>query len=372
MAGLIGLGLHGLKTIKDLPGLELRPLNVLIGANGAGKSNLLSFFRLLHAMSLGELQFFVARHGGANALFHDGAAVTPEMSALLEIGSEQGAVDYEMRLAHAAPDTLIFADERLRFRPRMSTHTINGADWRSLGVGQREARVCSAGETGEDEQARTVCALLRGCRTYQFHNTSETARVRQRWDVADSHDLKEDGANLAPFLLRLREGAPRAYRRIVETVRQVVPFFADFVLEPTNGHLLLQWRERGTDVVFGAHQAPDGALRTMALIALLLQPAKDVPAIVLVDEPELGLHPYAISLVAGLLKSASVHKQVIVATQSPTFLNYFEPEDVVVVNRRGRESEFVRLSAGPLEEWLEEYSLAELWEKNVLGGRPHG
>jgi predicted ATPase len=369
MNRLTRLKLSGWKTIKDLPELTLRPLNVLIGANGAGKSNLISFFRLLNWMtpSPGGLQVYVSKYGGANALLHDGAAATPQIKAALELETERGINNYEMRLVHAAPDTLIFADERYRFSPHDAP---TGAEWRSLGAGQREARLVEAAEAG-DPTARVIRHLLRQCVVYQFHNTSETARIRQRWNETDNGFLKEDAANLAPFLLRLRESAPLAYRRIVETVRQVMPFFADFVLDPTSGSVLLQWRERDTDLVFGAHQASDGTLRTIALIALLLQPADQIPAVVILDEPELGLHPFAIKVVAGLVKSISIHKQVILATQSTTFIDHFEAEDIIVVNRRGRESALARLDSEALSDWLDEYSLAELWEKNVLGGRPH-
>jgi predicted ATPase len=182
--------------------------------------------------------------------------------------------------------------------------------------------------------------------------------------------LKEDAANLAPFLLRLRNDEPRYYRRITETIRLMLPFFADFELEPEHGKLLLRWRERDSDVVFSAAQAADGMLRAMALVSLLLQPESDLPNVLILDEPELGLHPYAVSIVAGLLRSASIQVQVVLATQSVTLINHFEPEEVVVVDRRDRESTFRRLDAKSLGEWLEEYSLAELWEKNVLGGRP--
>ena len=132
----------------------------------------------------------------------------------------------------------------------------------------------------------------------------------------------------------------------------------------------MKWRERGSDLEFGAHQASDGTLRTIALISLLLQPERDLPSVLILDEPELGLHPFAIDIVAGLLKSASLSAQVFVATQSMSLLNYFEPEDVIVVDRIGRESKFRRLNSIELKDWLEDYSLAELLEKNVIGGNP--
>jgi predicted ATPase len=223
---------------------------------------------------------------------------------------------------------------------------------------------------GGDPTAKVIRHLLRQCVVHQFHNTSETARIRQRWNKEDKWFLKEDAANLAPFLLRLRESEPLAYRRIVETIRQIMPFFADFVLEPDNGAVLLQWQEQGSDMVFGAHQASDGSLRAMALIALLLQPTERIPDVVILDEPELGLHPYAINVVAGLLRSLSHHKQIILATQSMTLVDYFEPEEVITVDRHGRESVFTRQDPERLKDWLEDYSLGQLWEKNVLGGRP--
>lgn len=368
MNQLTKLELRGFKTIKTLDNLSLGRLNVLVGANGSGKSNFISFFRMMNWMlgASGNLQFFVGRSGGANALLHDGASVTPQIEARLEFETARGFNEYALRLFHAAPDTLIFADERYRFS---SNHYPTRAEWRTLGAGQREAKILEAAEAG-DQTAKTIRWLLRQCVVYQFHNTSETARIRQRWDVQDSQFLKEDGANLAPFLRRLSEQHPLAYRRIVETIRQVAPFFADFVLESINDTVLLQWREKNTDLVFGSHQASDGTLRAMGLIALLLQPVEEVPAVVILDEPELGLHPFAINVVAGLLKSLALHRQIILATQSMTLIDYFDPEDVVVVDRPDRASSFRRLDPQPLQDWLEEYSLAELWEKNVIGGRP--
>lgn len=371
MARLTRLELHGFKSIRHLAGLDLANLNVLIGANGAGKSNFISFFRMLSWLTAqpGNLQMFIQRYGGANSHLHKGAGVTPQMEATLTFDTDVGTNDYSLRLFHAAPDTLVFADEKYRFSRRV----LGGqADWRSLGSGHKESKLLDLAASTENaaRTAKVILSLMKQCVVYQFHNTSETARMRQRWDKEDNRFLKEDGANLASFLWRLREGQPEYYKRITETIRQVAPFFADFVLESQNGSLLLQWNERDSDIVFGAHQASDGMLRTIALIALLLQPAEDLPELIILDEPELGLHPYAINIVAGLIHAASKHAQVILATQSMPLVNYFEPEQVIVVDRKAGESEFHRLSNEKLVDWLKEYSLAELWEKNVIGGRP--
>ena len=147
-------------------------------------------------------------------------------------------------------------------------------------------------------------------------------------------------------------------------------FLSDFELEPRHQRLLLQWRERNTDEVFSVSQASDGMLRVVALVTLLLLPERKLPDVLILDEPELGLHPYAINVVGGLIRALSDKIQVIVATQSMPFIDCFEPSDLVVVDREERRTTFRRLNDEELEDWLEDYSLSELWEKNVLGGRP--
>jgi predicted ATPase len=133
---------------------------------------------------------------------------------------------------------------------------------------------------------------------------------------------------------------------------------------------MLQWRERRTDAIFSSYQASDGTLRAMALVALLLRPETELPDIIILDEPELGLHPYAMNIIAGLIQSISHRTQIIIATQSPFLIDCFQPEDIIVVERKNRESIFHRLEPEKLQDWLEDYSLSELWHKNVIGGRP--
>lgn len=368
--GVQKLTLSGFKTIFHLNGLELGTINVLIGPNGAGKTNLVSFFRMANQMmnSPGNLQLFVSRAGGANALLHSGAGVTQQISAELEFAEASGVHHYRFDLAYAAPDTLVFADERVGV-VRKADFEWNET-WLNLGAGQREANLGNREALEDFAAAKTIRDTLQSTVVYQFHNTSETARIRQRWSVSDNLVLKEDGANLAPFLLRIRDRQPAHYRRLTETLRQIAPFFADFELVPEDNTVLLRWREVGSDLVFGPHQASDGTLRAMALVALLTQSREELPAIIILDEPELGLHPRAISVLSGLLQTAALSTQVIVATQSPVLLDHFEPEQVIVAEREGSESNFRRLDRFKLEAWLEEYTLSDLWDKNVLGGRP--
>ncbi len=362
------LTLRGFKTIRGLDDFEPGPLTVLIGPNGAGKSNFISFFRMLSwtLAAPGNLQAHVAELGGASALLHDGPEVTREIDADLTIVTDSGENQYAFRLVYAAGDTLIYTDERYRFsRPDFPGR----ADWKGLDAGHRESKLLEKANEG-DPTARMILLLLRKMIVYQFHNTSATARMRNKWDVQDGRWLKEDGANIAPFLYRLQNGDPKSYQRIVDTIRLILPFFADFEFEPSYGKLLLSWREKGCDRVFNASQAADGMLRVMAIVTLLLQPDRDLPDVLILDEPELGLHPYAINVIGGLIRSAATNTQVIIATQSMPLVDCFKPEEIVVVERKERKSEFRRLDASTLQEWLEDYSLSELWEKNVIGGRP--
>jgi predicted ATPase len=312
----------------------------------------------------------VAKAGGASTLLYSGSSITQEINANLLFAAGSELREYGFLLSYAAQDKLIFADERIT---RRHEYTVGWSEsHHGLGSGHGESNLILA-EAQVELRVLTedIRAFLSDCLVYQFHNTSETARIRQRWSVTDSHALKEDGANLAPLLLRIRQQHPAHYQRITSTLRQIAPYFADFVLEPEGDSILLRWREVGNDMLFGPHQASDGTLRAMALFALLMQPTTEMPSVIILDEPELGLHPRAIAVLAGLLQAASLHRQVIVATQSPVLLDHFEPEQVIVVEREGSESVFRRLDRYKLEAWLEEYTLSDLWDKNVLGGRPH-
>jgi len=367
MGTLTRIALDGYKSIKQMS-LELRQLNVLIGANGSGKTNLVSFLKLLNEMLGERLQIFIGTSGGAQSLLHYGSKTTPQIQASLEFDTPTGLSTYYLRLFHAAVDTLIFGEERLTFQgpgfPRAQEVV--------LGSGHRETLVRAQAEAG-NQTARVFRDLLRTCRVFQFHDTSASARIRQQCYIEQNRFLMPDAGNLPAVLHRIRSSEPTAYRRIVSTVQQVAPFFDDFVLAPSplnDKYITLNWREKGTDTEFGPHVISDGTLRAMALITLLLQPEEDLPAVIVIDEPELGLHPYAINVLASLLAAASLRCQVIVATQSVPLLDQFEPEDVVVVERDGAASTFQRLDPEKLRDWLGDYSLGQLWEKNVIGGGP--
>ncbi|MXX97382.1 MAG: AAA family ATPase [Rhodothermaceae bacterium] len=361
------ISLTGFKTLNPLTDFEPRSRTVLIGPNGAGKSNFISFFRMVSYALSGpdQLARYVAQQGGSRRVLHDGPDCTREIRATLTIQTSSGMSDYDFRLFHAAGDTLIFANERYRFT--RSEWEIK-PNWNMLGAGHKDPELLKA--TSDHLTARVIHTLLRKIVVYQFHNTSDNSRIRGKWSINDNRWLKEDAANVAPVLHRLKTQEPLYYQRIVDHIRLVLPMFSDFELEPDYGNLMLRWREKDTDEVFDASQASDGFLRIVALITLLLQPSNDLPDTLILDEPELGLHPLAINIIGNLIAAASVKIQIIVATQSVLMVDCFDPEDIVVVERPGRASTFRRLDSHKLGEWLFDYSLSELWEKNVIGGQP--
>ncbi len=357
--------IKGYKSIKSIEGFEPHQLNILIGPNGAGKSNFISFFKFLSWIlnSDGKLREHVAYLGGANDILHDGADITKSIDAHIELMTSTGINEYQFSLMFAKPDKLVFKEEKYRY----SANRIEGkSNWAICGVGHEEARLPET----TNESAKDVLSLLRKLIVYQFHNTSDTASMRMKWSQADGRWLKQNGENLGSFLYRLQNDENAYYLRIVKYIRLVLPFFDEFELYPEFGQILLCWKEKGTTKVFNAGQASDGMLRTIALISLLAQNPKDLPTVLFLDEPELGLHPSAIDAVAGLIKAASSHCQVFVATQSISMVNNFELEDLVVIDRIGRHSEYHRPDPEYLQAYLDEFSTGQIWEKNIIGGRP--
>jgi len=352
------LTVRGFKSIRELEELKLTNLNVLIGANGAGKSNFISLFRMLAEMLDQQLQVHVKREDGPDALLFGGRKRTSQMEVELYFGKN----GYHFMLAPAGRQ-LIFAKEETYFS---GDYTVARP---SLGSGHTEAKLPTR---ENDPIAGYVLPAVRSWRVFHFHDTGASASIRHAQPLRDNLRLKPDASNLAPFLRMLREKHPESYTTIIETIRMVAPFFGDFLhREDPEERIELEWLEAGDpDTPRGPRQLSDGTLRFICLATLLLQPSRLQPDTILVDEPELGLHPYALVVLASLLQQASEKKQLIVSTQSVELVNQLAPGDVIVAERHEGASVFHRLDAGHLEEWLEEYSLGELWKMNVVGGRP--
>ena len=370
MASLERIEIHGFKSIEHLS-LTLRPLNVLIGANGSGKSNFIGAFGLLNQIVEENLQLYVQRAGGADALLHFGQKTTPELKLVLDFRQDRPFNDYQNGystcLVPSAGGGLIHGDEQCSFWNPQKGRTALPI---SLARGRAETGLHEAIQRGQ-RVAGYVLQALQGWKVYPSHDTSSSARLKQMGDIDDNAALRPDASNLAAFLYLLQDTHPESYRQIVGTIRMAAPFFSDFKLRPNPRNkqkIKLEWAERGTDAYFDAHALSDGTLRFICLATLLQQPR--LPATVIIDEPELGLHPYAIVLLAGLLKSAATRTQVLVSTQSVTLVNQLDPEDIVVVDRPGPASQFRRLAEAEIATWLEGYGVGDLWEKNLIGGRP--
>lgn len=363
------LVVQGYKSFRDLD-LSLARINVLIGANGSGKSNFIQLFQMMNRVVHQSLQTYVAQSGGADQLLHYGRKTTEKMH--LEFWFRVGKDlmnGYAASLIPTAEDALVFENEVCYFHDQsLYARPYIGPTWN---FPHPESLLPEWSRSGG--VARHVLRAMQSWQLYHFHDTSESARVKQTGDIHDNLFLRPDASNLAAYLYLLREREPSSYRNIVEAIQMVAPFFGDFVLRPSPFNpdkIRLEWRERGSDVLFGPHTLSDGTLRFICLATLFLQPPSRLPATILLDEPELGLHPYAITVLAEMVRAAAEHTQVILATQSVTLVNQFSPEDILVVDRIEGASTIRRLSPEEIDLWLEDYGLGDLWEKNLIGGRP--
>ncbi len=356
--------------------VKLNQLNLLIGQNGAGKSNFISLFRFLERLSEQQLAAYIFKAGGIGSFLFGGF----EHSDFIRV---------EMNFAVPTP----------RSRPLLEHNSntymfgiqANGEDYRFGGetVGYRQIQknshrkehiLTSGKESGLKKStalyATYVYHYIRKLKVFHFHDTSDNAPVKLPQPIDDSETLYGEAQNLAPFLFMLRQNQADTYFRIVEAVRLVYPDFHDFVLEESTlakGKIALRWTEQGGNRAFSARQISDGTLRFICLATVLLQPpgVPYMPETLVIDEPELGLHPFALHVLAELITKATLHRQLIIATQSVNLINHFRPDDLLIVRRtRDGETEFSRKPDVELAEWLDEYTLGQLWEMNFLGGKP--
>ncbi len=363
-------GYKSLGTETQPVRLELSDLNIIIGANGVGKSNFISFFQMLANMMTGALQIYIGKNGSSESLLRFGSKKTKMLSASLVFENEKFSNTYDFSLVKAVNDTLIFAEEAIT-----AENKINGRKQRfELCSGQKESFLLT--EEASHSSERVVRAILSGCKTFQFHDTSPEAHIRNAANIDNNRSLMSDGGNVAAYLYMLKMGYGRYYNRIVEHVRYVMPSFYDFFLEPqvlNPQWIKLQWLEKGNlDYIFGPEHFSDGTLRFIALATLFLQPPELMPQVIFVDEPELGLHPQAVDVLASIVQKAAKETQVIMATQSPRLVDSFDYQNMIVAEK-DRETGCTmlkRLKENDVKIWLEDYSLSQIWEKNIIGGQP--
>ncbi|MBK7547774.1 MAG: AAA family ATPase [Rhodoferax sp.] len=363
------ISVDGFKSISSSGKIHLRPINLIIGPNGSGKSNFIGVFSFLQAIKEGRLYEYVRTAGGAEEVLYFGSKETQEIKIRLSFQNDVNG--YELDLKVDNEDNLFALRESVSFwnkqHPSPYLESLSSMD------SGKEAGISNAKLT--KRVPNYIRTHLDRWRLYHVHDTSQSSPLRRTARVDDSDFLRPDGSNLAAFLYRLQETSAYsgAYSLIRKTVQRVAPFFDDFLLRPDNLNsdvIKLAWRHKSSDKYFGASAFSDGTLRFIALATLFLQPLELRPSVILVDEPELGLHPSAITLLASLVRQASTETQIIASTQSPLLLDYFDPEDVLVANRVDSATTLTRLDSSKLQNWLGDYSLGQLWEKNELGGRP--
>ncbi len=362
MSKIKSLSISGFKSIRRLENLELRDVSVLIGANGAGKSNFVSYFVILQKLIERQLRHWVRMQGGADRILSFGVKATPEF--MTRISFDQ--IGYGFCLQPTLDSEFAFQRESLLVENESENKVID------ISPVQLESGLLAAAQEGNVVATSCYTAMM-GWKVFHFHDTSETAAVKRPGSLIDIEYLRADASNLAAFLSHLRKMYPPVYEQIRRTVQLAIPFFNDFVLRPReqpNGEIqiALYWRQENSDYPMWPSQLSDGSIRFICLATALLQPHP--PSTIIIDEPELGLHPYAITLLGSLLKSASKRMQVIISTQSVPLVNQFSIDDLIIVEREDGASVFKRHNEIDYQQWLEDYSVGELWEKNILGGRP--
>lgn len=348
--------ISGYKSIKS-ERIDLKPINLLIGANGSGKSNFISFFDFLNRLYNKNINEYIALTGGENKILHKGQKVTDTISFKVEFDNGKNGYSATLKLG---ADGFIFTEEHLIYKGDLG--------W-DISRSDREARI----KTTDNFRAKYVIGYLNGFRKYHFHDTSDKSPFTIPSHIEnDIYYLYYNGANLAAFLYDIKEKEKIVYNRIVKTIQSIAPYFLDFYFTPNSENFVrLQWKDKYSDIVYGVNDLSDGTIRFIALTVLFMQP--NLPDTIIIDEPELGLHPSAIAKLAGMIKSVSAKGcQVIIATQSTDLISHFSPESIITVDQIDGRSIFNRLDANKLQEWLEDYTIDDLWKRNIITtGQPN-
>jgi predicted ATPase len=349
------VGVEGFRSIRST-NVTLPPMGALIGANGAGKSNFVLALSLLSYLESGSLRNFVLNHGAsANGLFHRGSKHTPAMSIDLVVRDDEGRLGYRVTL-RAAGDMLAVADEAV-------------AELSDSGVGtwvtltSNSAGSALAQHIAGQGAAGRVRRVLQRCKHLHVHDTSRDSPLRSVAKIEDGRYLRSNGSNLAAYLYKLHEDTSdtgrAAWLRVLELTQRVAPFIKELLptpvrgdhgAPPASGPVRLDWIDE-LDDVYSVEHLSDGTLRALAIITMLAQPADALPRLLVIDEPELGLHPLALSLVCELARSVSTRCQIILATQAPAVLEHVRPDEVLVADRVDGSTRLRRLEPETLKDW---------------------
>ena len=345
--------------------IPMKSLNVLIGSNGVGKSNFISFFDLVKNMLDQNLGNYILSNGGIERFLYEGSKKSKYIKGTIDFNNTNA---FFFKL-NPTTDNKAFIEESGDYYNGFSDDTKDYTIWHKhlYDTAVEESSIMQT----DNYRVKYLKSYIKNLIVYHFHDSSKSSPMRRDCPVDDNERLKHDGSNLAAFLYRLQQTEPKSLKLIEGVVRSIAPYFKGFKLQPnriTPDRIKLEWEEFNSDMYLDAQSFSDGTIRFIALATVLLQPY--LPDTIIIDEPELGLHPSAINKLAALMKKASKKTQLIVATQSVNLVDCFEAEDILVVDRKDNQTEFNRLSSDELSAWIGEYSLGEIWEKNVIGGQP--
>lgn len=329
------LTIRGFKSIRELEDLELHNLNLFIGANGAGKSNLISFFKLLRSLINGTLNDYISDSGGISDLLYNGRTHTAKMF----FSTRFGCRGYRFSIKPGPRENGLLTNEARYYEsPQTSPR------WWELGSNHTSESLLidEVNDSSRSSYSLPVYQAINSWKIYHFHDTGSKAPMRHAEILQDNEVLRSSASNIAPFLLKLRNAHPSTYADILNACKIVIPYLDDFILKPEEfgqaTKVALSWKSKGSDYPMQPYHFSDGSIRFICLASALLQPTP--PSTLIIDEPELGLHPEAICLLAELISAAAKRTQLIISTQSALLISQFDIEDVVIVRRNDGQSSF--------------------------------
>ncbi|MGM9735048.1 MAG: AAA family ATPase [Candidatus Cryptobacteroides sp.] len=358
--------IRNFKSIRDME-LPLQKLNVLIGSNGVGKSNFISFFEMTKALFEQRLGSYTLSKGGIDNLLYRGRKFSDEIFGLMDF-SNTNAFFFAIKPSQSNKGYIENTGDYFNYHKDSSKDYFgqwNRTYWDS---GVEESSLV----TQTKWRANYLKSYLRSFTVYHFHDTSVSSPMRGQCDINDNLFLRDNGSNLASYLHLLQKTDEKAFRMIEGTVHSIAPYFKRFNLGPDRvsaSKISLEWEEVNSDMYLNGYSFSDGTIRFIALATLLLQ--TNLPDIIIIDEPELGLHPAAIDKLAALIKRAAKTSQIILSTQSTNLVNCFDPENIIVVDREDEQTVFKRLKPEDLSIWMNNYnySISDMWEMNLIGGQ---
>jgi len=245
--------LKGFKSIDKIGQvIDFQNITILLGANGSGKSNLVSFFSMLNYMMSGSLQTYIGENGSADSLLHFGSRETSKIEAEITFSDSKQKDVYKFILSHAAGDTLIFNEETIK---SFSDKNIKASFKTMLDPSLKESGLFERTKSKNARVERVIFTLLKNCQVFQFHDTSKTSRIRNSSYINDNRFFRSDGGNLAPFLYEMKKNNEKYYNRIVRYIRQIMPQFGNFILNPSKlneNYIILNWKQPNSNYYFGA------------------------------------------------------------------------------------------------------------------------